>query len=298
MEGYLALTGDNNNNNNNLDHGIPRKRIFIFSDGQVNEGIKDKKDIYKIVKNMHDYGINVSSFGLGSSFDEELMKGIAEYGHGDYFFIDGAADIDYKVKKGMEVLTELIATNSRLKLKLPSGIEVVKVHGFNATDDVAIGDLCADDVRQVLLELKVAPQNFSGEIDLVNWNLEFDSLQGKKESMDGKLSIKVTFNENDVEIEIPEIVVAKEIKIAGETDLKIKDLISKGDYDSAITLKKESINRLNKAKSLDKTGLVDLILQRAQAVLEGLQSKKDKALLEKDVGYSSHQCNIVHRKCF
>ena len=42
-------------------------------------------------------GANFTSFGIGASFDEKLMMGIAEHGRGDYLFIEGAQDIEKKV---------------------------------------------------------------------------------------------------------------------------------------------------------------------------------------------------------
>ncbi len=52
---------------------------LIFLDGLVNQGVKDQATIFKNVCEIREKGVSVSAFGIGSDFDEELMKSISEY---------------------------------------------------------------------------------------------------------------------------------------------------------------------------------------------------------------------------
>jgi Ca-activated chloride channel family protein len=81
-----------------------RKRIFLFSDGLVNAGKTNESDIFEGVRMMHKSDINFTTFGIGSDFDEKIMRGVAEHGSGDYFFIKQAEDIVTQVGKGLKVL--------------------------------------------------------------------------------------------------------------------------------------------------------------------------------------------------
>ena len=58
----------------------------------------------RIAKTLAAKGINVSAFGIGDDFSEEMMQAIAEHGMGDYFFIDGADTIPRIVEEGLEGL--------------------------------------------------------------------------------------------------------------------------------------------------------------------------------------------------
>jgi len=51
--GYEALMSSN------IHYG---KRIFLFSDGLVNQGIQDKTSIFEIVKRMQNNGVNITTF--------------------------------------------------------------------------------------------------------------------------------------------------------------------------------------------------------------------------------------------
>jgi len=122
-------------------------------------GITDKEQIYSAVKGFHEQGVNVTTFGIGASFDEELMKGIAEHGRGDYFFIEGADDIMNKVEKGMKVLSELLCRNAVLKLRGLNGGLVTKIVSHpdeSLIGGAHVGDISEDDLRQVIAHIEVS----------------------------------------------------------------------------------------------------------------------------------------------
>ena len=58
------------------------RRIFLFSDGLVNAGVTQSGAILDAVDGFVREGITVSSFGIGTDFDESLMTRIAEHGRG------------------------------------------------------------------------------------------------------------------------------------------------------------------------------------------------------------------------
>lgn len=52
--------------------------LINATDGLVNTGKTQPDDIKKLVAKIRKKGISISSFGIGSDFDEELMKNISE----------------------------------------------------------------------------------------------------------------------------------------------------------------------------------------------------------------------------
>eukprot|EP01130_Rhizamoeba_saxonica_P006203 TRINITY_DN2464_c2_g1_i2.p1 TRINITY_DN2464_c2_g1~~TRINITY_DN2464_c2_g1_i2.p1 ORF type:complete len:348 (-),score=89.48 TRINITY_DN2464_c2_g1_i2:690-1733(-) len=78
-------------------------RMFIFSDGKVNKGIVEKSELLDLAVTKCSQKILISAFGLGSDFDEELMRGIAECGRGVYFYIEGSGAINNFVKHAIDV---------------------------------------------------------------------------------------------------------------------------------------------------------------------------------------------------
>ena len=48
----------------------------------------------------------------------------------------------------------------------------------------------------------------------------------------------------------------------------------------------------------DTSGLITLIVARAEKTLEGMKQQENVAQMERDIGYDEHLACVVHRKCF
>jgi Ca-activated chloride channel family protein len=69
-----------------------QNRVIFLSDGLATVGITDDYSIMAMAKERISAGIGLTTVGVGSSFDVELMRGLAENGAGNYYFLeDGAA---------------------------------------------------------------------------------------------------------------------------------------------------------------------------------------------------------------
>ena len=67
---------------------IINKQIFLFTDGQVNRGTKKMHLIIEeIIKAKKENGICTNSFGLGTNYNEELLRTIAQESNGQYCYI-------------------------------------------------------------------------------------------------------------------------------------------------------------------------------------------------------------------
>ena len=60
------------------------KRVILLSDGQANEGVTDPAEIAAQCAAWATKGITTSTYGLGNSFNEELMVAMARAGAGNH----------------------------------------------------------------------------------------------------------------------------------------------------------------------------------------------------------------------
>ncbi|CAF1049017.1 unnamed protein product [Rotaria sordida] len=56
------------------------RRMFVFSDGQANVGMKTRAKLTNLVREYNDKDTITDVFGIGADFDSEIMKGIADAG--------------------------------------------------------------------------------------------------------------------------------------------------------------------------------------------------------------------------
>lgn len=91
-------------------------RVILLSDGQANQGIVDINRIEEDAQRLNDAGISTSSYGLGSSFDENLMTRIAVGGNA--FYASSADELLPYFENEFNLLSQTVATGIRLMVNV------------------------------------------------------------------------------------------------------------------------------------------------------------------------------------
>jgi Ca-activated chloride channel homolog len=152
-------------------------RVLLLSDGIANRGITEiykLKDIVK-EKNYRD-GIVLSTFGVGSDFNEDLMSTVADYGRGNYYFINDPDRIPRIFAEELRGIRALAGQNTKVKVRFPSEyFELNKVFGYpyeTSGDEIEIDfkDVFASETKSVLLKFDVKRKpsrnmTFSAELE-------------------------------------------------------------------------------------------------------------------------------------
>ena len=78
--------------------------------GLANRGITSQEELQKIaqLKNREE-AITLSTFGVGADFNEILMTNLAEYGSGNYYFIESADKIPEIFAQELKGLLSVVA---------------------------------------------------------------------------------------------------------------------------------------------------------------------------------------------
>ncbi|KAL6057654.1 von Willebrand factor type A [Balamuthia mandrillaris] len=301
-------------------------RLFLFSDGLVNEGVvQDKRLIQQKVANeiYDDSNTNtqVSAFGLGDDFDEELMKGIAEHGNGAYFFIEGAAAIPNFVNFALDFVMNVVAREAVLKVRGGlSGVGLVtKVYGQEDSSSSALvkgirlGDLRADNVRTMVVELEVRGDVREDEQQVLFCELSFRKAEKEGEAHEGKgdeekeeeETVKVTtsltlkFTNDSALVEqnqSAEVQVKAVIQQTAEIDKELDELMG-GGYNSsekntkAIALYEKEIELLESVRRLDEEEL-----QGANKVAALLKMAQDELVKLKEKGVTKERKKEAHHR--
>lgn len=136
-------------------------RVLLLSDGLANQGITDLAQLQKIVEGkFSQQGIAISTFGVGADYNEDLMTDLAEYGRGNYHFIESADQIPGIFAEELEGLLSVVAQNTRLEIQFPSdSFEVDKIFGYAADVNgnllsIAYNDVMAQEEKTVLIRFK------------------------------------------------------------------------------------------------------------------------------------------------
>ena len=181
-------------------------RVFLLSDGLANVGITDPEKLVEVARNTwREEGISLSSFGIGSDFNEKLMIDLSEHGGGNQFFIGLPEDIPNIFAQELKGLLDVVAQNTRFALSFPSEyLSLEKSFGFQlkgAHGEVAslLGDIFSEDKKAFLLKFKVE-KPIDQELDFeVKLNCDDVVFEMKRVAYSEKLKLRLTENTSEVE---------------------------------------------------------------------------------------------------
>jgi len=256
--------------------------IFLLSDGLVNEGVTDKHTIEKKVAEVYDiHRIQVSAFGLGDDFDEALMRGIAEYGNGTYFFIESADAIADFVNFALKSALQTIAKEAVVKVRGRNAGLVKEFMGgqHDAIKGAFLGDLREDNVRHLLVRLSVRGDVAEDEQEVMTCELSYVTQEGEKETLSTRLNLHFTDDDSLLEKnQNPQVLVKVVLQQAADLGKEFEQVANSYHPDSkkkAIELQEKRLELFKSVLPLDrllggKNNIEELIAKNTET-LEGLK---------------------------
>eukprot|EP01124_Arcella_intermedia_P037119 TRINITY_DN9865_c0_g1_i1.p1 TRINITY_DN9865_c0_g1~~TRINITY_DN9865_c0_g1_i1.p1 ORF type:complete len:507 (-),score=98.27 TRINITY_DN9865_c0_g1_i1:23-1543(-) len=260
------------------------RRIFLFSDGIANAGTTSCQELFKLVDSFYEEGVTVSSFGLGEDYDEVIMRGIAERGSGDYFFIQSPENIPEYVCGAIQGLTRLIGTRGTFKL-IPEGSTKTKICGIESNQDsYPFGDIVASETRNIVTEIETEPDPQPGDQTarrVATWKITYRT--NSREPSTQELSGEVVLHFSDV-VEREEgldsdVHLAVKIKEFADKEREGKILYEAGKLKEVIELRKSYLLELKEYEDKDPSGRISRLIQSAQRQLINLEAELSESLL-------------------
>ncbi len=147
-------------------------RVLLMSDGYANRGITDPirlRDTVQLI-NKKDQ-INMSTFGLGADFDEDLLELLADYGGSNYYFIHKASLVPEVFAQELKYLKTVVAKQTLVNIEFPSHVIVDQVYGFPywqpSTNHITIpfNDLAAEEKKAALIKF-IVPQAHQSDVEI------------------------------------------------------------------------------------------------------------------------------------
>ncbi|MBK7861699.1 MAG: VWA domain-containing protein [Archangiaceae bacterium] len=161
-------------------------RLVLISDGQPTEGLQDSGSLLELTRAIRGAGISVTSIGVGTDFNEDLMQGIAASGGGAYAFLQDAAQLSTIFQKDLNQAGTQVAHDVLLSFKLPEGVELDEVLGYRSgvTDrrqvTVSLPDFSAGQFERLVARVTITAPAAGLAFDVAGLSLDYvDLLQGK-----------------------------------------------------------------------------------------------------------------------
>jgi Ca-activated chloride channel family protein len=189
---------------NRAREGYLVNRVILISDGQPTEGVTEPLALTNLVKGIRRDGVSVSSIGVGTDFNEDLMQAFAEYGAGSYGYLKDATMLAELFTRDLQQAGTQVARNVTLSFDLPEGVELKDVLGYRVRTEgrrieLALTDIAAGQLERVVAHLKVTAPGAGQSFDVSGLSLAYDDLLSKTAAHERmQLSARVTAKEEEV----------------------------------------------------------------------------------------------------
>jgi Ca-activated chloride channel family protein len=175
--GRTNLGGGLNEGYRQVGYNLQREyvnRVILLSDGLANEGITDPRRLTGIAQRQRASGVSLTTIGVGLDYNENLMVDLSEQGGGNYFFIENPENLASILRREFDELSSMMAQSVILELELGGGVTLHDIIGFQYHREgtkvkVPIGDLYANDSRELCAEISVPPGK--GSLTVANGRL-------------------------------------------------------------------------------------------------------------------------------
>ncbi len=234
-------------------------RVLLLSDGLANEGITDPKELQKIVQGRStEQGISLSTFGVGADFNEDMMTNLAEYGSGNYYFIDNADKIPAIFAQELNGLLSVVAQNAQVEINYPTTyLKLAKLYGYPYSETqkgnikVEFKDVFSEETKAVLLKFDVI-QTPDEALNITS-KITYDDALGdySREVIDQEATFEITEDSTLYKEHVNELV-AKNILLfeANEEMEKALAMVDEYKYDEAKDVLDNCIRKMTGSLSI------------------------------------------------
>ncbi|MEW6267075.1 MAG: VWA domain-containing protein [Thermodesulfobacteriota bacterium] len=152
-------------------------KIILISDGLANQGVTDPGALGRMAALAIAKEFSVSTVGVGSDFNEQLMSHLADRGQGNYYYLDNPSAFAEVFQKEFSQAKAAAATALEIRVPLANGVTLVNASGYpvELKSGEAVfypGDLRSGASRQLHLTFNV-PTGSEGTIEIKGLSLSY-----------------------------------------------------------------------------------------------------------------------------
>jgi Ca-activated chloride channel family protein len=146
----------------------PVKRVIMISDGKATVGPTDPESFGRLAELGFGRGVQVSAFGVGLDYDENLLNTLAVRSSGRLYHIGDNDDLRRVVERETELVESTAATEAFVELVPAPGVRLLGADGISAgwhgsTLRVPVGTLFGGQSREVVVRFVLDDRQEGGK---------------------------------------------------------------------------------------------------------------------------------------
>ncbi|MBF0224949.1 MAG: VWA domain-containing protein [Desulfobacterales bacterium] len=265
-------------------------RIILLSDGIANVGPSSPDDLGRLGNALIKEGISVTTIGVGTDYNEDLMTRLSQNSDGNSYFVESSIDLPRIFAGELGDVLSVAAKQVTIVIECREGVRPINIIGREGrirgnTVELYLNQLYANQEKYVLMEVEVPPGKEGQTINMVDVKINYHNpITKKNEASYGSVSAKFSSNERAVEKSV-NVGVQREyhLNVNALVQDKAISLSDKGKKDEAVKELKQSSSVLREAgRKYEDTKLIkkaeEMEEQAKRIEKEGMTSRNRKAL--------------------
>ena len=179
-------------------------RVILMSDGQANVGPSSPTELGDLGASLSKDGITVTTIGLGTGYNEDLMANLAGYSDGNHAFVKNAADLAKIFKYEFGDVLSVVAQDVEIIIRLKNGVRPIRILGrdgtiLGQTVRTNMSQLYSEQEKFVLIEVEVPAGKAKQEVSLADVSVNYQNMQSRKQDKLAE-NMKVAYSESKEEV--------------------------------------------------------------------------------------------------
>lgn len=181
--------------------------LSTYRDGYSNrvlfltDGVGDSDGILDMAESFKDMNINVSTIGVGTNFDVNLMVDLAKAGGGSSRFISDREQMKKIFGSELDRMVVPSAKNLEMTLVVPEWIDIVDTWGYRNVKSehhvtYTLPTLHNGDYETILAQIKINPTKLKGSQEIAKFTVKYETLNQEEKTI-GPIKVKSNIVNDD-----------------------------------------------------------------------------------------------------
>lgn len=215
-------------------------RLILLSDGQANVGPSSPRELGELGQSFRKEGLAVSTLGLGSDYNEDLMAELARRSDGNHYYIKSASELEKVFKHEFGDVVSVVAQEVSVQIKCAEGIRPVRVLGKDAEISgqnvtVQLNQIYSEQEKSIILEVEVPSSEAGQAREIATTTVTYANMATKTTE---KLAntVSATFSAKAAEIEKaenPKVMVECVVSVGNWMNCQATDARDQGKIEEA-----------------------------------------------------------------
>lgn len=234
-------------------------RVILLSDGLANVGPASPPELEQLGRTLLKEKISVSTLGLGTGYNEDLMTSLAAASSGNHVFVENADNLIAVFNNEFDDLLSVVASNLDISIQLSESVRPVRVLGNKADINgqvvrLPLGQLYSKQERYFIVEVEVAVGSEGAELPLADVKVAYRNLITEtNDQLSSNVAIKYSSDPSKVaKDQNVETMALSAVQIAAERNREATALRDAGKIEEARKLLIRNTTELEKIAELCK----------------------------------------------